>query len=141
MTDTDRRKLKRYFQGKGGVLIAYLFGSSAKGEAGIKSDLDIAVLFSDKELQEGWLKPKIQIQTELYELLGRRDIDVVVLNGVASLLKHEVIKNGVILFEKDLDTRCDFEVQSEIEYLDFKPVQDLLTRSLIERIKEGKFVG
>lgn len=80
MTDTDRRKLKRYFQGKGGVLIAYLFGSSAKGEAGIKSDLDIAVLLSDEQLQEGWLKPKIQIQTELYELLGRRDIDVVVLN-------------------------------------------------------------
>lgn len=40
-------KLNEFFSGEDRVAVAYLFGSTARGEASCLSNIDIAVLFDD----------------------------------------------------------------------------------------------
>jgi predicted nucleotidyltransferase len=129
-------KLKEYFKKRKGVLLAYLFGSSARGMESAK-DIDIAVLFEEKRVKDS-LKAHTEIVSDLTSLLRRSDIDLVVLNSAPPLLKHEVIKNGKVLFEKEPELRWDFEVNSELKFYDFEPVRRLFWESLVKRVKEGK---
>jgi len=41
------QKLRKFFSGFDNVTLAYLFGSTARGESNCLSDIDIAVLFDD----------------------------------------------------------------------------------------------
>lgn len=137
-------KLKGYFEERKGILFAYLFGSSLQNLStngqDVKSpaDIDIAVFFAENQLKEGSLKTQTEIVADLTSLLGRSDIDVVVLNDAPPLLKHEVIKNGKVLFEKKPDIRWDFEVNSELKFYDFAPIRRLFWESLVKRVKEGR---
>lgn len=129
--------LKRYCQKRQGILLAYIFGSTVKYPEKAR-DLDIAFLLDDKELMGDYLKVKTEIQFELAALLGRGDVDIVILNDASLLLRHEVLKNGSLLFEKDIEIRCNFEVESEIKFFDFEPVRRLFWESLAQRIRQEK---
>lgn len=135
----DVTLLRRYFKNNPGILLAYLFGSSARESVGWKKhkDLDVAVLLREEEVKKGILKPQTKIFSELTKLLKRTDIDVVILNDSPLLLRHEVIKNGDVLFEKCPEIRLDFETNSEVKYYDFEPYRNLFYNFLKKRIKEG----
>ncbi len=100
------------------VLVFYVFGSHARGEAHEKSDLDIAV----------FLEPVILEQDPLYELrlgayLDKRmecEVDVVVMNKANPFLQHEVLRTGERLFETDPARRAKFELVSFKTYQDAK---------------------
>ena len=134
-------KLKEYFIEKKGVLVVYLFGSASGKSHGWKKrpDLDIAILLDDYTLKDGSLKQQCIFWAELVALLKRDDIDVLILNTAPLILRHEVIKNGLILFEKEPSSRIDFEVSSELKFYDFKPYHQLFWETLVRRIEEGDF--
>jgi hypothetical protein len=73
------------------VVVAYLFGSLAQGDAGPLSDVDVAVLLGDN-LPPG---EALALRLQLMEALGRAlcvgRVDVVVLNDAPYLLQHRVI--------------------------------------------------
>ncbi len=134
-------KLKEYFIEKRGVLVVYLFGSAAGKSQGWKkrADLDIAILLDEHTLKDGSLKQQCIIWAELAALLKRNDIDVLILNTAPLTLRHEVIKNGIIVFEKELSSRVNFEVSSELKFYDFQPYYQLFWETLVRRIEEGDF--
>jgi predicted nucleotidyltransferase len=99
MDDVILRELHSFFRREESVVVAYLFGSVAKGAAGRLSDVDVAVVFS-----KGYdltLDYRLYLMGELAEIIGR-ETDVVVLNEVPPLLRYEVIKRWKILYCKDL---------------------------------------
>ena len=53
------------------------------------------------------------------------------------ILKHEVIKNGEVLFEKHPGIRYNFEVNSELKYYDFEPYRNFFWESLKKKIRGG----
>lgn len=68
-------KLKKFFQAKKEISLAFLFGSQAKGKASLRSDYDIAVWFKDSPSLEKTEK----LWGEIISLLDR-EVDLVVLN-------------------------------------------------------------
>ena len=64
---------------RGKIAVAYLFGSSARGEAGPGSDIDQAVLLFDSAGSAG-LELRIDIHADCCRALKRNDVDIVVLN-------------------------------------------------------------
>lgn len=83
-----KRKCGPVFE-KYGIIIAYLFGSVARGTAGTLSDIDIAFYkyaFTDS------LENKLY--GDLSHTLKRNDIDLVNLERASSLLKHRAILKG-----------------------------------------------
>ena len=65
------------------------FGSRARGEEGLRSDVDVAVLLERKV----GLKEELRLRSRLVEELQRDDIDLVVLNFAPVRLKsHDNVR-------------------------------------------------
>lgn len=115
---------------------AWLFGSTARGEAGPLSDVDVAVLLDESVPRENYLDLAAALAEELERCAPR--IDLVVLNQASPALRHRVILDGLLLLERDPRQRIEFEVRSIREALDFQHVTAIYDRALLERAAGGR---
>lgn len=132
MDDAILKELHVFFSREEPVVVAYLFGSVAKGAAGRLSDVDVAVLLS-----EGYdltLDYRLYLMGELAEIVGR-ETDVVILNEVSPLLRYEVIKCGKILYCKDECERVTFEERTLDEYLDMGRIEREYLKCLLQGVR------
>jgi len=101
------------------VLFAYLHGSFiAKTNFG---DIDVAVYLRDSDiLPEDYISFELMQEIELASI-APAPVDVRVLNYAPLAFRYNVIKNGLLLFEKSEKQRVDFEVLAVKLYCDFLP--------------------
>jgi len=99
------------------VIIAYLFGSEAKGTSGALSDMDIAVLVDRNIDKSERFDLRLRLSNELSSSMNKR-VDFVVLNDSPVQLSYEVIKHGKLIFCKDKSMKVDLEVEILSKYLD-----------------------
>lgn len=117
LADSLREALDRF----GAVVqCAWLFGSTARGEAGPLSDVDVAVLLDENVARENHLDIAAALVEELERSAPR--IDLAVLNEAPPALRHRVILDGLLLLERDPRQRIDFEVRSFREAMDFQHI-------------------
>jgi len=105
------------------VLVAYVFGSTAKEKEHAFSDIDVAIL-----LKEPSVDKTMRIHSILTKQLGEK-VDTLLLNYAPPFLKYQVIKNGIRVLTKDEKARITFEARALSEGLD--------EGSLIEKTKEA----
>ena len=99
---------------------AYLFGSRARGDAHRASDVDVAVLFTADP--PGTLAGlHLDLADRLSAAVGGRSVDLVVLNRAPVDLVHRVLRDGVLLLERDRSARIRFEVRARNDYFDLLP--------------------
>jgi predicted nucleotidyltransferase len=103
-----------------GVAAVYVFGSVARGTAGIDSDIDVAVLFDAAPVPrlDG---PRFTFEGDLERVL-RRPVDLVVLNDAPVDLRSRVLRDGVLLVDRNRSARIAFEVRTRNEAFDLAPV-------------------
>ncbi|MHC1681721.1 MAG: nucleotidyltransferase family protein [Clostridiaceae bacterium] len=119
------------------IKLAYLFGSVAKNQNNKMSDIDIALIFSEKNDP---LKTSF-IQGELIDLgssFFNMPVDILCLDKASIFLKYQVIKDGVLL--ADCDERASFESLILREYFDFKYYSDIYDQAIIESIKNKTYL-
>jgi uncharacterized protein len=99
------------------LLLVYLFGSLASGQAGPGSDYDLGVL-----LDRGADSParRARLTHELGVILGPAAVDVVFLRQAPPELAFAVIQ-GQVLYERDLATRVEYEAYVMGRYYDYLP--------------------
>jgi predicted nucleotidyltransferase len=102
------------------VLVAYLFGSRARGTAHDGSDVDVAVLVRGEPAAtlDGL---GMDLLVELERKLGCR-VDLVVLNRAPWDLVHRVLRDGRVVLERDRSARIQFEVRARNQYFDTRPI-------------------
>lgn len=102
---------------KHGVLLAYLFGSRAKGTAREDSDYDIAVLFSNDETT---IIDEINLTAEVADALKEPvdKVDIVSLNRIDLTVKARILREGVLIYCSDEKLRHAWERKTLIEALD-----------------------
>ena len=104
------------------LVAAWLFGSQARRDARETSDVDVAVLLAAQpDDSYTSLMLGLDLVAELEAVLDR-DVDVVVLNDAAPDLVHRVLRDGVLVLERDRSARIAFEVRARNEYFDLVPV-------------------
>ena len=103
-----------------GIIAAYLFGSVARGTAGARSDVDVAVLFevAPPATLEGL---PLDLESQIARLVGR-PAQVIVLNTAPVGLIHRVLRDGVLLLDRARSARIRFEVRARNEFFDLQPV-------------------
>lgn len=98
-----KRKIIEVSKKENGILAVYIFGSYGTDYQRKNSDLDLAILFDEN--------PGIMDQMELagkYELAIGIKVDLINLNNVDIILKHEVIIKGEKIYSKDEIKTADF---------------------------------
>jgi predicted nucleotidyltransferase len=108
------------------IVAAYLFGSTARGTARPSSDVDLAVLLRSRPA--GRLSNVAREFEASVERAVRRPVEVVVLNTAPADLVHRVLRDGILVLDRDRPARIRFEVQSRNEYFDLAPLRRLYRR-------------
>ncbi|MEL7596658.1 MAG: nucleotidyltransferase domain-containing protein, partial [Clostridiaceae bacterium] len=100
------------------------------------SDIDLGIYFEDNysEMEDMFIRGDI---IERGKVFFGIPVDIVSLNKASLLLKHEIVKEGIVL--KDNDERASFESIVLREYFDFKYYADIYNESMIDSIKKGEY--
>ena len=102
------------------VLVAYLFGSFTRGTTRTKSDIDIMVLFEQKV--DARLGGPLDELRDAVERATRRQCDLIDGRAAPADLVHRVLRDGILLVERDRSARIAFEVARRNEYFDLLPI-------------------
>jgi predicted nucleotidyltransferase len=104
----EKKAIVQILSKRSDILFGYLFGSKAKGYANERSDWDIAVYFEEPLEKHGhWFEFKLEAQ--LSRAVGAT-VQVTVLNApLPPVFGFEIIKDGVILLDRNPKLRIDFE--------------------------------
>jgi uncharacterized protein len=121
------------------ILEAYPFGSYARGEAQPHSDVDVAVFIEHTRVSPAPFGYAAALGTDLMAALGRKDVDVVVLNDAPPLLYHRVLRDARPLLSRDLAATTTREGRALSRYCDYLPHLRKIDAALATRIAEGRF--
>jgi uncharacterized protein len=102
------------------IAAAWLFGSVARGTAHDHSDVDLAVLRTGPGPRT-FDDPAFELGERIGRVLGR-EVQVVELDTASDDLIHRVLRDGVLLVERDRSRRVAFEVATRSRYFDMVPI-------------------
>lgn len=129
-------ELKRFMEGHEGVVVAYLFGSYARGGVGPLSDVDVAVYLDEHLSKSERFDFRLRMINETSSILKTDRVDVVVMNDAPITLNHEIIKNGKVLVAKDTGKKVEMETKILSRYLDRIYYERRSLNQFLERILE-----
>jgi predicted nucleotidyltransferase len=115
----EKKLLIKMLDKRSQIIFAYLFGSKVKGYANEMSDWDIAIFFK-KPLKKINRWPAFELEAELSRVL-RGTVQVIILNNpLPPVLAFEILKDGILLLDKDPNLRMDFENRMLRYYYDWQ---------------------
>lgn len=127
--------LRRVLERDRRVAYALLFGSTARGSAHAGSDLDVAV----------GLSPGVRLDVmALGDLIATleaatgRTVDLVLMDEAPPALAYRIFRDGEVMVERDHAALVERKVRAILEYLDFKPLEELATRGVLAAAAHGR---
>lgn len=127
--------LHPYLAQQPNLVLAYLFGSVARGQATPLSDIDIAILLDASLNEEQRLNAHLDVAVAVAARLGEK-AQVTLLNNASLLLAYNVMRDGILLYKRTEAERVAFVVRAMKLYFDFKPALEFQQQKLLERIEE-----
>lgn len=118
-----------------GVRLLILFGSRATGSPPPtpESDLDMAVLFTEKQV----LKVFLELEHALSRFLDTPRLDLAELSRADPLFRWEICANGILLYGEELD----FLQYKAYAYRDYRDSQDLRDLENVLLEKKMRYIG
>lgn len=117
-TVKDFPEIRRLFdraQADEAILAVLLFGSRARGEATPESDIDLCmVLFPDRDTADERIWVRL-------EYLPSEKLDIRLFQQLPLYIRKRVLKDGAILFCRDLDALYELAFRTAKSFADFRP--------------------
>ncbi len=137
MSKKTKKIIADYFSRKPEVAAVYLYGSQARGDAKNSSDIDLAVLVTNKRKYTGFGIPQVVFAQDLSKLIGK-EVEVQDLEVCRIDFAHRVLTEGKLLVSNNEPARIAFEEKVLRTYFDMKPFLDEYYKSLSEIAKKGE---
>ena len=103
------------------VMLAYLYGSVARGRVTALSDVDIALVLEQSLAPLARLDLELDIEVAL-STVGIPEVDVRVINQAPPALRGRVVTEGCLLYSRDEGKRVAFEAEARSRYFDLLPM-------------------
>lgn len=134
------KKIKSLLLPRKEIVLAYLYGSSAKGTSRPYSDVDVAILLDENiSVKEGPYGYRAEMLAVLMKTLRTNQIDLVILNDAPPFLTFQVVRYGKLLINRSEAKRIDFHVKTIAKYIDVKRLFDIQHQYLSKRLKNGTY--
>jgi hypothetical protein len=137
LPNVDREEIVAHLAGRSDVVVAYLFGSLARGEATLQSDVDLAVLLDAHLGRREQVESQLDMMIAL-DAVSDREVQVTLLNSASPMLAYQVLREGSRLYARDDKERIAFEVRAMKRYFDVKPRLDFYREHLLRRLLGGQ---
>jgi len=112
------------------VKLAVLFGSTARGQARPKSDVDLGIL-----LEPYSVDLRFRVEAELGRSAAR-EVDVILLDDAPPLLRFEIAREGILLFQRADDLWTDFKVRAMVDWWDWAPTHRMIAAGVAKHLRE-----
>jgi hypothetical protein len=122
------------------VILAYLFGSQARGTANVHSDVDVAMLLSGQPDENTCFDVRMAIMDDVMGALRVNDVDVAILNRAPLALQYRVLRDGKLLFCRDHNQRIAYQLKVVNAYLDFKPILERHEQAILAKARQGELL-
>lgn len=116
------------------VEYALLFGSRARGTAHQASDMDIAIGLGGARLAPLALGDLV---SRLEQASGTT-VDLLLLDEAPPGVAYRVFRDGQPIVVKDARALAARKARAILEYLDFRPLEDLLSRGVLAAAARGR---
>lgn len=139
----QKQKIVDYFRHRPEVAGVYLYGSQARGKAGLLSDVDIAVLMGSDVAKEDVLDFQLEYINEIRSIL-KVDLaaDVKILSKDDALIyQASVINNGTLIVNNHPEGVDQFVHKVGMLYPDFYPVLQDYYSKMNQRLEEGTYAA
>ena len=130
-----------------GVVLAYLYGSQARGDVGLLSDVDMAAQFApdlprhetSSSVVETRFSRMGRLTGDLCQLLRRDEVYLVDLDAIPPLLCHRIYREGWLLYCLDDAVRVAFETRALRECVATRQLRRIRWRYVARRIAQGRY--
>ena len=112
------------------LILAYLYGSVAQGKLLPKSDIDIAILFTEAMRPYERLQLELAIQADLEDTCTLKNVDVRSINQAPIMVRGPIVQEGVLLYSRDEQRRIAYEVLTRKLYFDYRPTAERMQTGL-----------
>jgi predicted nucleotidyltransferase len=119
---------RRVLEAEPRIAYALVFGSAAQGDARPPRDLDLAVGLADG------VTLSVRDLGDLVSRLERATgapVDLVLLEEAPPAVAYRVFAGGRVIVERDRAAMVARKARAIVEYLDFKPIEDLCARGAL----------
>ena len=117
------------------VALAYLYGSSARGQALPSSDVDLGVVLSETPEEGRKLELELRLENELIDASGLDRLDVRILNGAPLLIQGAAVTEGVAVYERNRAARVSYETWARSRYFDYLPAARAMAAAFGETLR------
>jgi len=130
------RKLVSYFQNKNEISAVYLFGSFATGKNRKNSDIDLGVLHNPGLNKVERFEKNLSYSLELENIL-QTSVDIVDLENANPFFLHKIMREKLLVLDKNTAWRVSFEVSRRRTYFDMQPFYKKYHRQALNRLERG----
>lgn len=134
MVPEFEEKIRSVLKKEADIVLAYLFGSAARGEMTSLSDIDIGILFNSRISAMRRYDLKLELMGNISSVSGINKIDIIDMEKGSALLNYNIIKHGKILKSEDENMRVQFETSLLFRYLDEKYYLQRHSDHILKRI-------
>jgi predicted nucleotidyltransferase len=122
------------FAGEPAVVAVYLHGSAARGQPA--ADLDIALLCEGERLGFARLD-RLAADLQTRAGVAGLEIDLRTLDGATPRFAANVLRDGVVLFDRDGRRRAHLEARIMVLWTDFQPTWERMRSRMLARWIDG----
>lgn len=119
----DCAAIARALLAYGEVEAALLFGSRATGANTPKSDFDVAVLLNTPASSHNRNDVLRKLIGALAGEFSAERLDLVILNDAPNLLAFNILKDGIVAFERSPEPLHRFRVRTYCVHADYEPTE------------------
>ncbi len=129
------KALERALEQDPRLAYALLFGSTARQSSHSASDLDVAVGLA---LGVRFGPQEVGDLVSTLERAAGRAVDLVLLDEAPPAVAYRVFRDGRVLLERDRAALVERKTRAILEYLDFRPIEELAARGVLAAAAHGR---
>jgi predicted nucleotidyltransferase len=132
-------KIGAALDNRGEIVVAYLFGSAARGDTSSLSDIDVGVLLANGP--PNLLRYRACLSEELSRATAGTPVQIVLLDEAPPAIAARAVRQGRLLLCRDDTARVRFEVRTLQRDFDTAHLRRIYDRTLGNAIRQGRFYG